>query len=99
MAGASLDDRRTGPRDAPGFGYLYRKVTPAQAVAIAASRAAGASIDTLALAYGVERRTIYRAIALAALPVADVRVADWHAEFVITPDGPVRATAWHPVAE
>lgn len=95
----SLEDRRTGPRDAPGFGYLYRKVTPLQAGAIASAYAAGVPVAELAKAYGVAIRTIWRAIAFSRQPAVTVRIADWRAEFVITPDGPVRTTVWLAAAE
>lgn len=75
-------------------GYLFRKTTIEQARAIAA-RAAGVSARALACQYGVSVRTIYRAVAAAGQEAVRVRVGTWHAEFVLTAEGPVRVTPWH----
>lgn len=86
---------RVGDVDSPGAGYQWRKITPAQAAAIAVDRASGVPASVIAEAYGVSVRTIYRAVACAQLPMVRVAVGSWHAEFMLTDDGPVRATAWH----
>lgn len=81
-------------RDRPGEGLFVRSLTPAQCRAVADERARGVRAVTLADRYGVNRRTIYRAAAYGRSEWADVTVGAWHAEFVLTPEGPVRCTAW-----
>jgi DNA-directed RNA polymerase specialized sigma24 family protein len=78
-----------------GGGYLFRALSPSQTTAIAMARAFGASPRDLAAEYGVSTRTIYRACRQAGQRTVTVHVADWHAEFVIGDEGPVRVTAWH----
>ena len=91
---------RSGDVDRVGSGYLWRRITPAQADAIVRARAAGVPATTLAKEYGVSVRSIYRAIAdLANQQPITVTVASWRAQFVIRPEGPVRVTAWHANAE
>ncbi len=80
-------------RDTSGAGYRWRSLTPRQIEAVRASKAQGVSARALAGAYGVCVRTIYRALRTDASFVV-VRVGDWHAEFLLTDDGPVRCTAW-----
>ena len=83
---------------AAGGGYLWRRITPRQAAAIVAARAAGVTAAQLACEYRVSVRTIYRALALAGERAVTVRVESWQAEYVITDDGPVRMTAWYAVS-
>jgi hypothetical protein len=84
------DDQDT----ARGGGYLFRSLTPTQTTAIAMARAFGASPRDLAAEYGVSTRTIYRACRQAGQRTITATVADWHAEFVIGDEGPVRVTSW-----
>lgn len=84
-----------GDHDAVGVGYLWRRMGPHQAIACAEAHRQGVPVLTLAREYGVSRRTIYRAIERAPQRIVGVRVEDWHADFAITDDGPVRMTAWH----
>ena len=58
------------------------------------ARAFGARPADLAVEYGVSTRTIYRACRSAGERTVTVTVAEWHAEFVIGDEGPVRVTAW-----
>jgi len=81
-------------RDMTGSGMLHRSLTPAQCRAVAEDHARGVSAPTLASRYGVNRRTIYRALAYGRGEWVVVTVGDWHAEFALTDNGPVRCTAW-----
>lgn len=74
--------------------YRARNLTRPQVVAIRLNRTHGARIVDLAEAYGVSRRTIYRALERATVPVHRVEVAGWFADFEIIEDGPIRVTPW-----
>ena len=79
-----------------GNGYLWRRLSPMQSVAIADAHASGVTVRALAERYGVTRRTIYRTLERVRTghPVV-VQVEHWTAEFMVTSDGPIRMTAWH----
>ncbi len=81
-------------------GYRWRMLSDEQADAIRAARASGVAVVTLAREYGVDKRTIYRALKRSAAEThVDVRTGDWHARFGLTEDGPVQTTAWYPAAD
>lgn len=87
-------------KDRSGDGYLWRSISPRRAEAIVADYRDGVKVRVLADRYGVNVRTIYRTIERArdGQPVV-VRVGDYQAEFMLTPEGPVRMTAWFASAE
>ena len=78
-----------------GSGYIYRKLGQEQCVEIARMHAEGVRIADLAILYDVCRRTVYRCITRARLgtPVS-VELGGYRAQFVVTPEGPVRLTPW-----
>jgi hypothetical protein len=80
---------------AGGAGYLWRKITPAQASRIKRAHAAGVTARSLAGEYSVCVRTIYRAIHLAEKRLVTVHVGDWFAEYALDDDGPVRVSPWY----
>jgi hypothetical protein len=86
--------RLRGDQDRGGGEYLYRKLSPSQVAAIAKAVADGVPRTVLAAEYGCSVRTIFRVLERAAYPALDVKVDGWHAEFAVTPDGPIRMTPW-----
>lgn len=77
--------------------YIWRSLTPSQAAAVVEAHAAGTPARELAAAYGVSTRTIWRTIRRDRSRHVVVQVEAWRAEFVITDDGPYRATPWYSV--
>lgn len=103
----SCPPRDVVPREKPPYGtpqvcaglhgYRWRRLTPGQAAAVRAAATAGADVGELARAYGVNRRTIYRAIERAATEITvEVQIDEWRAEFAVGESGPVQVTPWVP---
>ena len=75
-----------------------RALTPQQETQVRFLARCGVTALDLAGMYGVTRRTIYRTIKRAALPVVVVEVAGYHATFEIDELGPIQRTDWRTVA-
>ncbi len=67
----------------------YRKLSPAQEVAIRKARGDGCSVHDLAREYGVTARTIYRTLERRERPHRTFTYDDWSATFEMTDEGPV----------
>lgn len=86
----------TGDFEVIGVGYQWRRLSLAQARAVAAALEAGASASQLAAEYGVSSRTIHRARRRVEAPLERIRAGRWEALYAITEDGPVRMSPWYP---
>lgn len=71
-----------------------RRLTPDQEDAVRQSHDAGVHPDTLAGAYGVTKRTIYRTIQRTNREVHRVEVGGYHATYEIGAEGPIQLTPW-----
>lgn len=80
-------------------GYAFRRLTPDEDIAIERGLSQDVAATTLAFAYGVSVRTIYRAAARAGEPTRRVTVAGWRASFRLSDEGPIQLTQWHPTKE
>jgi hypothetical protein len=80
-------------------GYTFRRLAPDEDFAIERALGQGVAAATLAFAYGVSIRTIYRAAARAGEPTRSVTVAGWRASFRLSDEGPIQLTQWHPTKE
>ena len=78
----------------PEVRWRYQKLSPEQEEAVCRALMDGVSAPVLALQYGVNRRTIYRAAHRSLWRLYPVEIEGWRARFRLEDDGPIQMEPW-----